>query len=278
MKNRHKKVDRAAEYIRKKIGVDQVGDYRSAIILGSGAGTVAEKVTERGRISYTDIPGFPALMIEGHKGELLFGSIAQKNVILFNGRFHYYQGFKLEDVTMNVRIAKKLGIETLIITNACGGINRNFEVGDLMLITDHINYMGVNPLIGDSGHGPIFVDMSEPYDLDLVEKVKQSADSNEEIGTLREGVYLAVHGPSFETKAEISFFEKIGADAVGMSTVPEVIVAVQEGIRVIGISVVVNMACGITEGKLSHSETLKNMSRAGIRLGTLIEHILGKVL
>jgi purine-nucleoside phosphorylase len=216
-------------------------------------------------------------MIEGHKGEFIFGRMAQKNVILFNGRFHYYQGFTSEDITVNIRVAKKLGTETLIITNASGAINRGFRPGDLMLITDHINFMGTNPLIGDSGHGPIFIDMTEPYDLKLIEKVKKSALSIGEIGTLREGVYLAVHGPSYETRAEISFFEKIGADAVGMSTVPEVIVAAQGGIRVIGISVISNMACGLTSGKLSHSEVLDTMSRAGSRLGALIERIVGEV-
>ena len=142
-----------------------------------------------------------------------------------------------------------------------------------MLITDHINCMGSNPLIGGSVQGPIFIDMSEPYDLSLVKKIKKAAMKNEQIGRLTEGVYLAVHGPSYETKAEISFFEKIGADAVGMSTVPEVIVAAQEGIKVVGLSVISNMACGITKGKLSHSEVLENMSKAGSKLGALIEQI-----
>ena len=278
MTNHDKKVDLAAEYIRQRIGHDHVSDYRTAVILGSGAGAVAEKVSYGSRISYTEIPGFPAAMIEGHKGELIFGRMAQKNVILFNGRFHYYQGFTLQDVTMNIRAAKKLGIDTLIITNASGGINRDFKPGDLMLITDHINCMGSNPLIGDSGHGPIFIDMTEPYDLALVDRIKKAAVSNKEIGRLREGVYLAVHGPSYETKAEISFFEKIGADAVGMSTVPEVIVAVQEGIKVIGISVISNMACGISSGKLSHREVLDNTAKAAARLGALIEKIVGDVL
>ena len=268
-----KKVELAAGYIRKKIRSVFGDECRTGIILGSGAGPVAERLSEGMRIKYTDIPGFPVSMIEGHKGELVVGRIGQRNVMVFNGRFHYYQGFSLENITMNIRVAGMLGVENMIITNASGGINRNFNPGDIMLITDHINCIGSNPLIGVSDYGPVFIDMSEPYDLALVEKVKNAARTSEEIGTLREGVYLAVHGPSYETKAEISFFEKIGADAVGMSTVPEVIVAVQQGIRVIGLSVISNMACGITKGKLSHSEVLENMSKAGSKLGALIEVI-----
>jgi purine-nucleoside phosphorylase len=277
MKSYRKKVELAAGYIRKKIRCVREDDCRTAIILGSGAGPVAERLSEGTSIKYTDIPGFPVSMVEGHKGELVAGRMGNRNVMVFNGRFHYYQGFSMENVTMNIRVAGMLGVETLIITNACGSINRDFDPGDIMLITDHINCMGSNPLIGYTGHKPIFIDMSEPYDLSLVKKVKNAAVANEGIGKLREGVYLAVHGPSYETKAEISFFEKIGADAVGMSTVPEVIVAAQEGIRVIGLSVIVNMACGITKGKLSHSEVLKNMSEAGSKLGTLIE-LITKVL
>ena len=278
MESYKRKIDRAAGYIRKKIRCVSTDDCKTGIILGSGAGPVAERLSEGTSIKYTDIPGFPVSMIEGHKGELVVGRMGQRNVMIFNGRFHYYQGFSMEDVTINIRVARMLGVETMIITNASGGINRDFDPGDIMLITDHINCMGSNPLIGFLGNGPIFIDMSEPYDLALLKKVKDAAGTNEEIGRLTEGVYLAVHGPSYETKAEISFFEKIGADAVGMSTVPEVIVAAQEGIRVIGISVISNMACGITKGKLRHSEVLENMTKAGSRLGALIELTVNKVL
>ena len=181
---------------------------------------------------------------------------------------------------MIVRVAGMLGVRTLIITNASGGINRDFKPGDIMLINDHINLIGTNPLIGieTSTFGQLFINMTEPYDRALIKKVMDLASGINEVGALREGVYIAVSGPSYETKAEISFFEKIGADAVGMSTVPEVIVASQEGIRVLGLSIISNMASGIAPGKLDHSEVLENMSKVSSRLIILLEEIVKNVL
>lgn len=276
MKSYKKKVERAAGFIKKRTGTN----VKIGIILGSGLGEVAEKASVKTVLNYREIPGFPVSTVEGHKGELIFGRFGNKDVIIFNGRYHYYQGYSLQDVTMIVRVAGMLGVRDLIITNASGGINRKFKPGDIMLINDHINLIGTNPLIGNetSAFGKLFINMTEPYDRALLKKVMDSASGINEVGALREGVYIAVSGPSYETKAEISFFEKIGADAVGMSTVPEVIVASQEGLRVLGLSVISNMASGIAPGKLSHSEVLENMSKVSSRLITLLEEIVKNVL
>lgn len=276
MKSYKKKVERAAEFIKKRTGTN----VKIGIILGSGLGEVAEKASVKTVLNYREIPGFPVSTVEGHKGELIFGRFGNKDVIIFNGRYHYYQGYSLQDVTMIVRVAGMLGVRDLIITNASGGINRKFKPGDIMLINDHINLIGTNPLIGNetSAFGQLFINMTDPYDRALLKKVMDSASGINEVGALREGVYIAVSGPSYETKAEISFFEKIGADAVGMSTVPEVIVASQEGIRVLGLSVISNMASGIAPGKLSHSEVLENMLKVSSRLITLLEEIVKNVL
>jgi purine-nucleoside phosphorylase len=266
------RVERAAVYVGEKVGTG----FHAAIILGSGLGKIAEGLEGKKIIAYSEIPGFPSALIEGHRGELVAGSIGGKRTLVYSGRFHYYQGYSLAEVTLPVRIAKRLGISLLIVTNASGGINVSFKPGDIMLISDHINNMGVNPLIGSEAthFGPLFIDMSEPYDRLLRERAGEIAAKDGRIGKLKEGVYLATMGPSYETKAEISFFNRIGADAVGMSTVPEVIVAVQEALRVLGISVITNMACGIGEGALSHEEVLSTMERAGSRVILLIREVL----
>jgi len=262
-------------YLREKIHIHP----NIALILGSGLGRLGEDVTEKNVVPYRDIPGFPKSTVQGHKGELISGKIGKEEVLVWNGRFHLYQGLSTDEVTLPVRVARRLGAKMLIVTNASGGINRNFTPGDIMLISDHINYMGANPLAGKERamYGPIFVDMSEPYDRELINEVKKCVS---EAGTdiqLRDGVYLATLGPSYETKAEIEFFRRVGADAVGMSTVPEVIVAAQEKMRVLGISVITNMACGITKGRLSHEEVLKTMSTAGLRVSRLIRTLLEKM-
>jgi len=256
------------------------GDVETGVILGSGMGRLAEEVSDKIVIRYTDIPGFPESTIPGHKGELVYGKFGGKKVLLFNGRYHYYQGFSLPEVTLPVRVAKRLGLTTLIITNASGGINTNLRPGDIMLIRDHINFMGANPLMGiDTKYfGTPFVDMTEPYDLALLAKVKELALRDPEIGELEEGVYGAVSGPSYETKAEIAFLSRSGADAVGMSTVPEVIVCSQEKIRVLGISAIVNCTAGIRGGKLSHDEVLDVAGKMSSRLIRLIREIIKNVL
>jgi purine-nucleoside phosphorylase len=208
------------------------------VVLGTGLGGLAEKIDVETRIPYEAIPHFPTSSVQGHAGELLLGTLGARPVVALSGRFHYYEGYSLQEVTFPIRVAKALGIRTLIVSNACGGLNPQFRGGDIMLITDHINFIGDNPLIGpnDDSLGPRFPDMIEPYTeslLDLAESIglKQGLK-------LQRGVYLACAGPNLETRAEYRMMRALGADAVGMSTVPEVIVAVHCGLSVLGFSVI----------------------------------------
>lgn len=231
------------------------------IILGSGLGALADLVEDRVVIAYHDIPHFPVSTVEGHAGQLIFGQVQGKNVIVMQGRFHYYEGYNMEEVTFPVRVMQVLGATGLIVTNASGGINTSFRPGDLVLIKDHINLMGANPLRGAnlSSLGPRFPDLSEGYDLEWRQKALHVAH---ELGTTtQEGIYAAMSGPSYETPAEIRYLRTIGADLVGMSTVPEVIVANHGGMRVLGISCVTNMAAGILPQKLSHTEVMETAER-----------------
>ncbi|MFW6139375.1 MAG: purine-nucleoside phosphorylase, partial [Spirochaetota bacterium] len=233
-------LEQAAGFIKKQLK----REIDAAVILGSGLGRVSEEVEAKTSIPYGDIPGFPPVVPRGHKARMIIGTLEKKSILIFSGRFHYYQGYSMHQVVTPVRLAKRLGAGVLIITNASGGINRDYAQGDIVLIKDHINLMGYNPLIGAQQFGSVFVDMSEPYHPGLIEKAKQLSRQYPRIGKLKEGVYLAVSGPSYETRAEISFFAKIGADMVGMSTVPEVIAASQEKLKVLGLSVISNMAAG----------------------------------
>lgn len=211
------------------------------IILGTGLGGLAEDIAVTTRIPYGDIPGFPLSTVESHAGQLLFGTLGGKQVVAMQGRFHRYEGYDLAQVTFPVRVMRSLGVETLIVSNACGGMHPLWAPGDLMLIADHINLLGDNPLMGhnDESLGPRFPDMSMPYDKNLRELARQIAI---QLGiTLREGVYVAVAGPNLETRAEYRMLRVMGADVVGMSTVPEVIVANHGGMRVVGISIITDM-------------------------------------
>ena len=213
-----------------------------AIILGTGLGKLAEEINVETTIGYEDLPGFPLSTVESHAGRLLFGELAGKEVVAMQGRFHLYEGYSQQQITFPVRVMKDLGADMLVVSNACGGMNPFWNPGDLMLIADHINLLGDNPLIGrnDERLGIRFPDMSDPYDSDLRELARESAL---ELGiTLREGVYVAVPGPNLETRAEYRFLRTIGADVVGMSTVPEVIVAVHASMKVLGISIITD-AC-----------------------------------
>jgi purine-nucleoside phosphorylase len=270
------KIQNAFDFICSSI----TRSVQNGVILGSGLGGLTSAVKVLCTIPYGDIPGFPPTTVQGHRGELIYGKISGKDVLLFNGRYHFYQGYSLFDVTLPVRVAKRIGVQNMIITNASGGINEHFKSGDIMLIKDHINLMGSNPLIGidTSVFGSSFVDMSDPYDRKLREKIKEIALRNPEIGKLREGTYVAITGPSYETEAEILFLKTIGADAVGMSTVPEVIVCAHEGIRVIGISAVSNMATGMRDNKLTHREVLDSTKKMSRRLTALIRGIVTDVL
>jgi purine-nucleoside phosphorylase len=213
----------------------------AAIILGTGLGRLAAEVDTRAVISYGDIPGFPLSTVESHEGRLLCGTLAGKTVVVMQGRFHRYEGYSLQQVTFPVRVMRALGVETLIVSNACGGLNPLWSAGDLMLMTDHINLLGDSPLIGpnDDSLGPRFPDLSCVYDSAL-RTIARDVAAQLRI-TLREGVYVAVTGPNLETRAEYRFLRAIGADVVGMSTVPEALVAVHAGMRVLGLSIVTDL-------------------------------------
>ncbi|MCX7710177.1 MAG: purine-nucleoside phosphorylase [Clostridia bacterium] len=240
-------------FLEKKMGVKpEIG-----VILGSGLGVLAEEIQNPVLVPYKEIPHFPVSTVSGHEGQFVFGMLQNKPVVCMQGRFHYYEGYDLQEVTLPIRVMKRLGITNLIVTNAAGGINESFQSGDLMVIEDHINLLGVNPLRGknDDAFGPRFPDMSEAYNAELRAIAKAVA---KEIGfEIKAGVYAALSGPTYETPAEIRYLRVIGADAVGMSTVPEVIVANHAGLNVLGISCITNMAAGITGKKLNHSEVME---------------------
>lgn len=231
------------------------------IILGSGLGELADEYKEYA-IDYDKIPGFAKSTILGHKGKLVFAHIGERPVVMMQGRIHYYEGYSMQNVTYPIKVMKKLGVKILIITNASGAINKSFRPGDLMIITDHINNMGTNPLIGenDPSFGTRFPDMSEIYDKNLV-KISDAIARKLQID-VKHGVYIAYCGPSYETPAEIKAARLMGADAVGMSTVPEAIVANYCGMKVAGISCISNYASGVSTKKLSHEEVIETTALA----------------
>lgn len=247
------------------------------LILGSGLGVLADEIENPVKIPYNEIPNFPVSTVEGHAGQLVFGTLKGAKVIAMQGRFHFYEGYSLDKVTSPVRVMKELGVETLIVTNAAGGINESFQAGDLMLITDHINNMGTNPLIGpnDANIGVRFPDMSQSYDLKLRDLAKQKA--NELKIKLQEGVYVGNTGPSYETPAEVRALRILGGDAVGMSTVPEVIVAKHSGLNVLGISCISNMAAGILDQPLSHDEVMETTEMVRANFLNLVKGIVEKI-
>lgn len=247
------------------------------IILGSGLGILTEEVVDQVIIPYSEIPHFPQSTVVGHKGQFVFGTLAGKSVVCMDGRFHYYEGYELEQVTLPVRVMQKLGVSKLIVTNAAGGVNESFDAANLMIITDHINLMGVNPLRGKNKDefGPRFPDMSEAYDKELREIAFEVAEKLQI--KLQKGVYAAVSGPCYETPAEIRYVRVIGADAIGMSTVPEVIVANHCGIKVLGISCITNMAAGISQGKLNHKEVMETASIVREKFINLVKEIVSKI-
>jgi len=256
----------AADYIRERTSErPEVG-----LIMGSGLGVLGEQLTEFVTIAYRDIPHFPISTVEGHAGELLIGKLEGRSVLLMRGRFHMYEGYGPELTAFPVRVMKALGVRVLVVTNAAGGINLAFGSGDLMLISDHLNLTGRNPLIGpnDNELGARFPDMSEAYSKRLRAIAGQTA---RELGfELREGVYAGLLGPSYETPAEIRMLRTLGADAVGMSTVAEVITARHAGLEVLGISCISNMAAGILDQPLSHEEVMETTERVKSRFIGLI--------
>ncbi len=267
------KIKEAVSYLEDKISIDiEVG-----LILGSGLGVLAEDIENKVKIKYEEIPNFPVSTVEGHAGQLVIGKLEGKNVVAMQGRFHYYEGYSMQEITIPVRVMKLLGINNMIVTNAAGGINRNFDPGDFMIITDHLNLMGDNPLIGENYNefGPRFPDMSNAYNKELREIAEKTA--RKEGLTIRNGVYAGMSGPSFETPTEIRKLRKDGADAVGMSTVPEVIVANHMDIDVLGISCITNMAAGILPQPLTHEEVIEITEKVKPEFQKLVRETLKNI-
>ena len=276
----------AAEYIiSKRVDVPSV-----AIVLGSGLGAFADQVENKVIVPYGEIPGFPVSTVEGHAGQLVLGEIDGINVAVQQGRFHYYEGYEMEQVTLPVRTFGLLGVKNLILTNAAGSLNSDMVPGSFMLITDHLNCMGVNPLRGanDERFGPRFPDMSAVYDreLQMVASEEAKSISNERFATgldaelvdfMHWGIYCALSGPTYETPAEIRMLREYGADAVGMSTVPEAIVARHQGMRVLGISCITNLAAGMSDEPIHHEEVITTGARSAELFQTLLRRIVKRI-
>lgn len=246
------------------------------IILGTGLGNLAEDIAVEISIPYSEIPNFPVSTVPGHTGELILGSISNRKVLAMRGRFHFYEGWAMEQTVFPVRVMKFLGIDKLIVSNASGGVNPNFKVGDIMIITDHINFMPVHPLHGlnDDRFGPRFVDMHEPYSMEMIAKMEKVAKKLDI--TVQKGVYLALQGPTFETPAEYRMVKLVGADTVGMSTVPEVIVAKHMGMHCFGVSVITDLGIEGQVHAVSHEEVQEVARKAEKKLtrlvGAFLEH------
>ena len=268
----YKKIKETAEWLQKRMP----NAPKTAIVLGTGLGQLAERIERILSIPYSEIPNFPVSTVEGHAGELIFGRLGGVEVMAMEGRFHYYEGYSMQQVTFPVRVMYELGIKTLFVSNAAGGTNPDFKIGDLMIITDHINYMPENPLHGpNSPTGPRFPDMGEAYSKELIAKADKIA---EEHGIkVQHGVYLATQGPTYETPSEYRMFAKWGADAVGMSTVPEVIVANHCGIKVFGMSIITDLGGMDNPPKVTHEEVQKAAQAVQPLMATIMEEMLKAV-
>lgn len=264
---------RTAQVIRDRVGASEPD---AAVILGSGLGRLADRIMDRVVISYEDIPGFPSPTVVGHSGAVVAGTLGGRRVIALSGRFHMYEGHDASLAGFPVRVLHELGARTLIVTNAAGGVRRTFSPGDIMLIRDHINLMFRNPLIGRVEAGEErFPDMSEPYDLALQQTARDVAKAKSL--ALKEGVYAGLLGPTYETPAEVKMLALLGADAVGMSTVPEVIVARARGMRVLGFSCITNLASGISTTPIRHAEVLETTLVASERMSALVTGIVERL-
>ena len=264
------KVQQTVSYIKEKI--DFTPEY--GVILGSGLGSFTEEMNVEFVLPYNEIPNFPVSTVQGHKGALVFGTIGDKKVVAMQGRFHYYEGYSMKEVTFPVRVMKYLGINKLIVSNASGGVNASYRVGDIMIIKDHINFTPEHPLrgINDERFGPRFVNMSEPYSRKMIAKAKDlAANLNIE---LKEGVYLGLQGPTFETLAEYKMVKILGADCVGMSTVPEVIVARHMDLETFGVSVITDMGDEDSIETISHDEVLEAAQLAEPKVRALIKELI----
>ncbi|MBK0009964.1 purine-nucleoside phosphorylase [Priestia aryabhattai] len=266
----NEKVQQTKDYL-----LSQMGQSPSiGLVLGSGLGILADEIENPTYIPYNELPHFPASTVTGHAGRMVIGDLKGKRVIAMQGRFHYYEGHSLEAVTYPIRIMKAIGVQQIIVTNAAGGINPNFKPGDLMIIQDHINLTSQNPLIGpnEEEFGERFPDMSEAYSKKLIALAKDVASKNKI--NMVEGIYAGMLGPSYETPAEVNFLSIIGASAVGMSTVPEVIVAQHSGLEVLGISCISNMAAGISEHSLTHDEVMETTENIKSQFLQLVKEVI----
>lgn len=271
MRSMLQKIQETAEFLKSKMRTSP----ETAIILGTGLGSLVNEITEKYEIEYKDIPNFPLSTVEGHSGKLIFGKLGGKEIMAMQGRFHFYEGYSMKEVTFPVRVMRELGIKTLFVSNAAGGMNPEFIIGDLMIITDHINMFPEHPLRGKNiPYGDRFPDMSTAYDKELITKAKEIAA--EKGIRVVEGVYLGTQGPTFETPAEYRMFHRMGGDAVGMSTVPEVIVARHCGIRVFGISVITDLGVEGIVVECSHEEVQKAADEAQPKMTTIFREIINR--
>jgi purine-nucleoside phosphorylase len=273
MSELRKQIDEALNYIRKHSSLEPT----IGIVLGTGLGDLAKEIDQDVVLSYEDIPHFPISTVETHEGKLIFGKITNRSVVAMQGRFHYYEGYTMQQITFPIRVMKFLGVKTLVISNACGGMNPLFRKGDLMIIDDHINLIGDNPLIGknDDELGPRFPDMSEPYSKRLIQLAEEIA--LEEKIKIQKGVFVAVAGPNLETRAEYRFLRNIGADVVGMSTVPEVIVARHMNFEVFGISVITDECFPDALGPASVPDIIKTANNAQPYLTLLMKKLIERL-
>lgn len=264
------KVQETVSFIKEKINFTP----EFGIILGSGLGGLTDDIAIEFTLPYEEIPNFPISTVQGHKGALVFGTIGSKKVVAMQGRFHFYEGYSMKEVTFPVRVMKYLGVEKLIVSNASGGVNPNFKVGSIMIIKDHINFMPEHPLRGsnDERFGPRFVNMSEPYSVEMIAKAKEIAkELNIEVHV---GIYLGLQGPTFETLAEYKMVKIVGADCVGMSTVPEVIVARHMDLETFGVSIITDMGDEESILTISHDEVLEAAKGAEPHLRKLISELI----
>jgi purine-nucleoside phosphorylase len=267
------KINETLEVI-KKITTEE---YPFGIILGTGLGGLAKDIDVQHEIEYEDLPHFPLSTVESHHGKLIFGKIGDKNVVAMQGRFHFYEGYSMKQITYPVRVMKFLGVKTLLVSNACGGMNPIYKRGDVMLMVDHINLLGDNPLIGmnEDELGPRFPDMSEPYDLELIKVAEEVALENKI--KVQKGVYVAVPGPNLETKAEYRFLRSIGADVVGMSTIPENIVANHMGIKVLGISIVTDECFPDSLKPVNVEEIISTAMKAEPKMTLIMKEVIKRI-
>lgn len=268
-----KKIAEATAYIKNIIGAEP----QAGIVLGSGLGSFTKEIKIEHEIPYGNIPHFPVSTVEGHSGKLIYGELGGKKILAMAGRFHYYEGYAPQDVVFPIRVMKYLGIKTLLLSNAAGGTNASFKVGDLMFITDHISFLTPNPLIGKNEKelGTRFPDMTEPYNKELIKKAK--AIASKAGYDVKQGVYISVTGPTFETKAEYKMVSILGADAVGMSTVQEVITAVHMGLPVFAVSVITDLGIRDEENVITHEEVLQAAKEAEPKLTHIFKELVAQL-